>query len=107
MKIYDMNAASFEESRKSSVPVLVDYWAPWCIYCRRIAPAYDRIAAEYEGRLIAGRVNIDEEEALARMEEIEVIPTLVLYQGGQAVGSIVAPQSKAEIDRFIKESLGW
>jgi len=107
MKVYDMNAVSFEESKKGSLPVLVDFWAPWCTYCRRIAPAYDRIAAEYEGRLIAGKVNIDEEEALARMEEIEVIPTLVLYRDGQDVGSIVAPQSKAEIDRFIQESLGW
>ena len=107
MKIYDMNAVSFEESKSGSMPVLVDFWAPWCTYCRRISPAYDMIAAEYEGRLIAAKVNIDEEAELARMEEIEVIPTLVIYQNGQALGSIVAPQSKAEIDRFIKESLGW
>ena len=92
---------------RSDKPVLLDFWAPWCTYCRRISQAYDRIAAEYEGLLIAAKVNIDEEAELARMEEIEVVPTLVIYQNGQALGSIVAPQSKAEIDSFIKESLGW
>ena len=86
--------------------VLVDYWAPWCGYCRRIAPMYDKVAQQYEGRLMVAKVNIDEEPELARRERIEVIPTLVLYQNGEALGSLVAPDSKGRIEELISQSLG-
>lgn len=85
--------------------VLVDYWAPWCSYCRRIGPAYEKIAEQYEGRIAVAKVNIDEQPRLAQAEHIEVIPTLVLYKNGQAVGSVVAPESKAAIEAFLKENL--
>ena len=101
----NMNAEAFRDAlARSEKPVLVDFWAPWCTYCRRIAPAFDKIAQQYADSLIVGRVNIDEEPALAQQEQIEVIPTLVLYRGGQAVASIVAPESKAMIDQFLEES---
>ena len=86
--------------------VLVDYWAPWCGYCRRIVPMYDKVAQQYEGRLIVAKVNIDEEPELARRERIEVIPTLVLYQNGEPLGSLVAPDSKGKIEELISQSLG-
>jgi len=86
-------------------PVLVEFWAPWCVYCRRIGPAMDRVARQYADSLIVGQVNIDEEAGLAEQEQIEVIPTLVLYRDGRALGSIVAPESQARIDRFIRETL--
>ena len=89
---------------QSDKPVLVEFWAPWCTYCRRIGPAYDKIAQQYGDSLIVGKVNIDDEPALSQQEQIEVIPTLVLYQNGQAVASIVAPESKAMIDQFLEES---
>ena len=101
----NMNAEAFRDAlAQSDKPVLVDFWAPWCTYCRRIGPAYDKIAQQYADSLIVGKVNIDEEPALAQQEQIEVIPTLVLYRGGQAVASIVAPESKAMIDQFLEES---
>ena len=101
----NMNAEAFRDAlAQSEKPVLVDFWAPWCTYCRRIAPAFDKIAQQYADSLIVGKVNIDEEPALAQQEQIEVIPTLVLYRGGQAVASIVAPESKAMIDQFLEES---
>ena len=83
----------------------MDFWAPWCVYCRRIAPAYEKIAQQYADRLLVAKVNIDDVPDLARQERIEVIPTLVLYHKGEALGSIVAPESKARIDEFLAEHL--
>lgn len=105
MSTINMNKAQFEQFMQEEKPVLVDYWAPWCVYCRRIAPAYEKIAEEYGDQLVIGKVNIDEESQLAEAEKIEVIPTLVLYRGGKAVDSIVAPDSKAAIERFIQDAM--
>ena len=105
MAAINMNQAQFEQFMHEEKPVLVDYWAPWCVYCRRIAPAYEKIAEEYGDQLVIGKVNIDEEPQLAEAEKIEVIPTLVLYRGGKAVDSIVAPDSKAAIERFIQDAM--
>ena len=90
---------------EGSQPVLVEFWAPWCVYCRRIAPALSKVAKQYEGSLAIGQINIDDEPQLAATEQIEVIPTLVLYKDGKALGSVVAPQSKTAIDEFIKNTL--
>ena len=106
MAAMNINQKQFEEMMESGSVVLVDYWAPWCGYCRRINPAYEKVAEQYSGSILVGKVNIDEEPQLAAQERIEVIPTLVLYRGGEAIGSIVAPESKAAIDAFIQESLG-
>lgn len=105
MSAINMNQTQFEQFMHEEKPVLVDYWAPWCVYCRRIAPAYEKIAEEYGDQLVIGKVNIDEESQLAEAEKIEVIPTLVLYRGGKAVDSIVAPDSKAAIERFIQTAM--
>ena len=105
MAAMNINYQQFEELAKGNKPVLVDYWAPWCGYCRRIAPAYEKIAEQYGDELVVAKVNIDEEPRLAIAERIEVIPTLVMYRNGQAIGSMVAPESKAMIDGFIQESL--
>ena len=102
-----MNTELFNQyAVEGSQPVLVEFWAPWCVYCRRIAPALSEVAEQYNDSLVIGQVNIDEEPHLAHREQIEVIPTLVLYQNGQALGSIVAPESKARIEEFIRETLG-
>ena len=105
MSAINMNKAQFDQFMHEEKPVLVDYWAPWCVYCRRIAPAYEKIAEEYGDQLVIGKVNIDEESQLAEAEKIEVIPTLVLYRGGKAVDSIVAPDSKSAIERFIQDAM--
>ena len=105
MAAMNINHKQFEEMMKSEKPMLVDFSAPWCGYCRRINPAYDRIADEYKDRLNVVKVDIDEEPQLAQQEHIEVVPTLVIYRKGEALASIVAPESKAMIDRFIQETL--
>ena len=101
-----MNTQQFQNKEEGGKPVLVEFWAPWCVYCRRITPALEKISQQYAGKLTVATVNIDDEEALARQEQIEVIPTLVIYENGEALGSIVAPDSKARIEEFIEETLG-
>ena len=105
MAAMNINNQKYQELLQADKPLLVDYWAPWCSYCRRIGPAYDRIAQQFEEEVNIVKINIDEEPALAASEHIEVIPTLVLYRKGEAIGSIVAPESKAMIESFIRESL--
>lgn len=103
MKAIELNSSEFYEKIAGEKPVLVDFWAPWCVYCRRIAPAYEKIAEQYGQELIVAKVNIDEVPDVALREQIEVIPTLVLYSGGKAQGFVVAPESKAKIEEFIEE----
>lgn len=106
MTVMELDQKRFNELvNHGEKPVLVDFWAPWCVYCRRIAPAYEKIAQQYADRLLVAKVNIDDVPDLARQERIEVIPTLVLYHKGEALGSIVAPESKARIDEFLAEHL--
>ena len=102
MKPFEVNELEFDQLVASGEAVLVDYWAPWCVYCRRIAPAYEKIAEQYAGRLQVAKINIDENPKLADREQIEVIPTLVLYKNGSAQGFIVAPESKAAIEQFVE-----
>lgn len=106
MAAMNMNNEQFRNYMNEGKAMLIDYWAPWCVYCRRIAPAYEKIAQQYGDRLVVAKINIDEEPVIAHQEKIEVIPTLVLYEGGQAVASIVAPESKAKIEEFINENMG-
>ena len=106
MTAIDLNKELFEKYiNDSEKPVLVEFWAPWCVYCRRIGPGLNILAEQYRDKLVIGKINIDDEQELAVKEQIEVIPTLIIYQGGQALGSIVAPESKAQIEAFIKETL--
>ncbi|MBE6974147.1 MAG: thioredoxin family protein [Ruminococcaceae bacterium] len=105
MASLDLTYGDFQALAREEKPVLVDFWAPWCSYCRRIGPAYEKIAEEFGEELVVAKVNIDNEPRFADAEQIEVIPTLVLYRGGKALGSVVAPTSKGAIESFIRETL--
>ena len=98
-----LNQELFSKLAHEEKPVLVDFWAPWCVYCRRIAPAYEKIAEQYGEQVVVAKVNIDDEPLIANRENIEVIPTLVMYKNGKAQGFVVAPDSKAKIEEFIAE----
>lgn len=105
MAAVNINNEQLRQMLREGKPVLVDFWAPWCGYCRRIGPAFEKIAEEYGDRLAAVKVNIDEEPQLAQAEQVEVIPTLILYKDGRAAASVVNPGSKAAIDQFLQEAL--
>jgi len=106
MTAVNFNHQKFNQALSEGKVILVDYWAPWCGYCRRIGPAYEKIAEEFGEKLIVAKVNIDEEPLLAHEQNIEVIPTLILYKDGKVLNSMVAPESKAAIEAFIHENLG-
>ncbi|MCD8091097.1 MAG: thioredoxin domain-containing protein, partial [Clostridiales bacterium] len=105
MSIINMNSENYENYINGSKPVLAEFSAPWCSYCRRLAPAFEAAAEKYSHDLIFGVINIDDEPELARKEQIEVIPTLLIYQNEQVLGSIVAPESRAQLEAFIEETL--
>ena len=104
MAVKNIDAKQHEELILGSKPVMVDFWAPWCTYCRRIEPVLDKLADSRDDILFV-KVNIDEEPDLARQERIEVIPTMVVYQNGYDLGSVVAPDSKRSIEEFLEETL--
>ena len=105
MSILNMNAESYRKFTQAEQPVLIEFSAPWCVYCRRLAPALESVTEEYRDTLVFGAVNIDDEPELAQSEKIEVVPTLLIYQNGQVLGSIVAPESRAQLVAFIEETL--
>ena len=106
MAALHLDKEQFENLMSQEKPVLVDFWAPWCSYCRRIEQAYEKIAEQYSPDIAVAKLNIDEQPLIAQQAGIEVIPTLLLYKDGQAIASVVAPESKAAIDAFIAKNIG-
>ena len=87
-----------QEVIHSDLPVLVDYWAPWCGPCRLVGPVVDEIAAERDGALKVGKVNVDEEPELAEIAGVQAIPSIVLYRDGAPVAHTVGAQPKPALE---------
>lgn len=95
----------FEEMiRHSSLPVLVDFWAPWCGPCKMVAPEFDKIAAEGRGRWLVGKVNTEELQALAARFRITAIPTMILFRQGREIARQQGAMPAARIRQFIEQA---
>ena len=91
-------AANFEaDVLKSEKPVLVDFWATWCMPCRMLAPTVEEVADETIGRAVVGKVNVDEEMELARRYHVASIPTLIVFENGEEVRRSVGVIEKEDI----------
>jgi len=85
--------------------MLVDFWAPWCGPCRMMSPIIDQIGKDYLGKLVVGKMNVDENPLIGRQFSISSIPTLILFKRGKEVNKVIGSVSKNKIDEMVKMNL--
>ena len=90
------------EVMKSNVPVLIDFWAPWCGPCQMMGPIIEQLAEEYEGKAKVGKVNVDEEGELSQAFGVMSIPTIVLVKDGKVVKQAVGARPKTEVEAMLQ-----
>jgi thioredoxin 1 len=93
------------EVLQSSLPVLVDFWAPWCAPCRMVGPILDDLSKEYDGRLVIAKLNVDENQETPVRYGIRGIPTIILFKEGKVVAHQVGASPKAKLKAFIDAHL--
>ena len=106
-KIMEVNDADFEaEVIRSNLPVLIDFWAPWCGPCKVIAPVVEELAGEYQGRLKVAKINVDDNPLTPSRYGVRGIPNLIIIKGGVVKEQIVGAAPKAKLIQAIEGALG-
>jgi thioredoxin 1 len=107
MKPMALNDENFSTIMKNTdLPLLMEFWAPWCHHCQVLMPVIDQVAAELAGKVVVGQVNCDLSERLPEKYNVEVIPTLFLVKGDDVLGTIVNPKDKASLLSWVGELIG-
>jgi thioredoxin 1 len=104
--VQSFNDDSFQQDvLKAEVPVLVDFWAEWCMPCRFIAPAVESLAREYHDKIKVGKVNVDESPVVSGQFGVSSIPTLLLFKDGKVVDGVIGAVPKEQIGKMIEKHL--
>lgn len=99
------DAAFQKEVLESPIPVVVDFWAPWCGPCKIVSPTIEELAKDYDGKVAVGKMNVDENQIPAEQFGVMSIPTVMIFKGGQPVKAIVGAQGKDYYKREIEQVL--
>ncbi|TBR20442.1 thioredoxin [bacterium] len=106
MALIHLSDGNFKaEVLQSNLPVLVDFWAPWCGPCKMVGPIVEELAKEYAGKIKVGKIDIDENSKVASQYGIMSIPTLMFFKGGQVIEQSVGALSKSDIKKKIEENI--
>jgi thioredoxin 1 len=105
-KPVEIEEAKFEEAvLKAEMPVLVDFWAPWCGPCRMVAPVVEELAEDYDGQVAFVKINVDDSPKIASQYGIMSIPTLMIFKDGKPVSNIIGFRPKNELKKSLEEAL--
>jgi thioredoxin 1 len=100
-KVQTITDGNFDQTIEGDKPVLVDFWAEWCVPCRRIAQTVDELAGDYDGKVVVGKLNVDENPNTPIKFNVRGIPTLLLFKGGQVVEQVVGVADKDSLKKVI------
>ena len=100
-----ITSENFKKLQENGQPYVIDFWATWCGPCRMVAPAISELAEEYDGKIVVGKCDVEDNEELAAEFGIRNIPTIIFFKNGQVVDKIIGAQSKAKINEKFQSLL--